>query len=49
MDPCGACGERVGCNSIQYTKCQRWVHRCYSDVSWQVSLISCRDVFGCKT
>ena len=23
-NPCGVCGERVGCNSIQCTKCQRW-------------------------
>ena len=23
VDPCGACGERVGCNSIQCMKCQR--------------------------
>ena len=22
VDPCGVCGERVGCNSIQCTKCQ---------------------------
>ena len=27
--PCGVCGERVGCNSMQCTKCQRWAHhRC---------------------
>ena len=25
MDPCGNCGEGVGCNSIQSTKCQKWV------------------------
>ena len=31
VHPCGVCGERVSCNSIQCTKCQRWVHRC-SDV-----------------
>ena len=23
MDPCDVCGEQVGCNSIQRTKCQR--------------------------
>ena len=22
VDPCGICGEWVGCNSIQRTKCQ---------------------------
>ena len=27
VDPWGVCGERIGCNSIQCTKCQRWVHR----------------------
>ena len=45
----GVCGERVGCNSIQCTKCQRWVHRRYSDVPRQVSLLSCRDIFACRT
>ena len=49
VDPCDVCGERVGCNSIQYTKCQRWVHRRCSDVPRQVSLVSCRDVFVCRT
>ena len=49
VDPCGVCGEWVGCNSIQCTKCQRWVHRRCSDVPRQVSLLSCRDVFTCRT
>ena len=40
VDPCGACGERVGCNSILCTKCQRWVHLCCSDVPRQASLLS---------
>ena len=22
VDPCGVCGEQVGCNSIKCTKCQ---------------------------
>ena len=45
VDPCGVCGERVSCNSIQCTKCQRCVHhRCF-DVPRQVSLLSCRDAF----
>ena len=48
-DPCGVSGEQVGCNSIQCTKCQSWVHCCYSDVPRQVSLLSCRDVFVCRT
>ena len=41
VDLCGVCGEWVGCNSIQCTKYQRWVHRRCSDVSRQVSLPSC--------
>ena len=49
VDPCGVCSERVGCNSIQCTKCERWVHRRCSDVSRQVSLLSCRDIFVCRT
>ena len=49
VDPCGVCGERVGCSSIQCTKCQRWVHRCCSDMPRQVSLLSCRAVFVCRT
>ena len=27
----------------------RWVHCCFSDVSWQVSLLSCQLVFVCRT
>ena len=49
VDPCGVCGERVGCSSIQCTKCQRWIHRRCSDVPRQVSLLSCRDIFVCRT
>ena len=49
VDPCGVCGEKVGCNSIQCTKCQRWFHGCCSDMPRQVSLLSCRDVFFCGT
>ena len=48
VDPCGVCGGWVGCNSIQCTKCQRWVHRCCSGVPRQVSLLSCRDIFVCR-
>ena len=43
MDPGGVCGERVGCNSIGCTKCQRWVYRRCSDGTRQ--MISYRDVF----
>ena len=48
VDLCGVCGEGVGCNSIQCTKCQRWVHHRRSDVPRQVSLLSCRNVFVCR-
>ena len=49
VDPCAVCGEWVGCNSIQCMKCQRWAHRHFSDVARQVSLLSCQDVFVCRT
>ena len=51
VDICGClcCGEQVGCNSIEFTKCQSRVHHCYSDVPRQVSLLPCRDVFVCRT
>ena len=49
VDACGICGERVGCNSIKCTKRQKWVYRCCSDVPRKVSLLSCRDVFVCRT
>ena len=42
---CGVFGERVDCNSIQCMKYQRSVHRRFSDVLMQVSLLLCRDVF----
>ena len=45
VGPCGVCGEQVDCNSIQCTKCQRWVYYRCSDVPRKVSLLSCRDVF----
>ena len=45
-DPYGACGERVGCNSIQYTKCQWWVYCLCSGVPRQLSLLSCRYVLS---
>ena len=47
-DPCGVCGERVGCNSIQCITYQRWVHRHCSDVPKLVSLLSCCHVFVCR-
>ena len=45
VDPCGACGEWVGCNFILCKKCH---HHCF-DVPRQVSLLSCCDVFVYRT
>ena len=42
---CGVCGERVSCNSIHCTNCQRLVHCRCSDVPRQVCPISCWDLF----
>ena len=49
VDLCGVCCERVSCNCTKCTKCQRWVHHRCSGVPRQVSLLSCRDVFVCRT
>ena len=49
VDPCGVCDEQVGCNSIQCMKCQRCVHHRCSDVPRQVSLLSCQEIFVCRT
>ena len=48
LNPCGVCGERVGCNSIKCTKRQRWVHHRSSDVPKNVTLLSCQVVFVCR-
>ena len=32
VDPCRVCGEPFYCNSIQCTKCRKWVHRRCFDV-----------------
>ena len=45
VGPCGVCGERVGCNSIQCAKCQRWVHCCCSDVPIVLGCL-CRTYLG---
>ena len=36
-------------NSTQCMECQRWVHHRCSDVPRQVSLLSCQDIFVCRT
>ena len=48
VDLCGVCNKQVGCNSIQCTKCHRWVH-CHCSVPRQVSLLSCQDIFVRRT
>ena len=49
VDPCGVCGEQVGCNSNQCMHCQRWVHGRCSDVPEEMSLVLCCDVFVYRT
>ena len=34
--PCGVCGKGVGCNSIQCTKCVKWIHKkCWAEESFK--------------
>ena len=49
VDSCSICGKQIGCNSIQCTKCHRWIRGRCSDVPRLVGLLSCRDVFFCRT
>ena len=49
VGPCIVSGEQAGCDSIPCTKYQRRVHCRCSDVPRQVSLLSCRDIFVCRT
>ena len=49
VDLSGVCSERVDCNSLQCTKCQRWVHHRCSEVPREVSLLSYWNVFVCRT
>ena len=49
VDPCGVFDERVDCNSVLCANCQRRVHLCFSDVPRKVGVVSCRDVFICRT
>jgi len=43
--PCGVCGRGVGRNSIQCTKCQKWVHKKCSGVTASVIKVSKTFVF----
>ena len=38
--PCGVCGRGIGRNSIQCTKCQKWVHRKCSGIKGSVIKVS---------
>ena len=49
VDSCAVFSERVCCSSILCTKCQSWVHCHCSSVRRQVGVLSCRDVFVCRT
>ena len=46
IDPCGVCRERVYFNSIKRLQCKKWVHCCYSDVSYRV-IVTVVYVFVC--
>ena len=38
--PCGVCSKGVGCNSLQCTNCQTWVHKKCSGIKssmWKVA------------
>ena len=48
VDVCHVSAEPVDCNSIQCTKCQKWVHHHSSDVPQQIILLSYQDVFVCR-
>jgi len=37
--PCGVWGRGVGCNSIQYTSCQKWVHKKCSGIKGSMSKV----------
>ena len=38
--PCDVCGRGVGRNSIQCTKCQKWVHRKCSGIKGRMIKVS---------
>jgi len=44
--PCGVCGGGVGNNSIQYTSCQKWVHRKCSGI--EDSMYKVMKTFVCR-
>ena len=43
---CGVCGSGVASNSVQCTKCSKWMHKRCSEV--RGSLFSARNAFDCK-
>ena len=44
--PCGFCGRGVGNNSMQYTSCQKWVHRKCSGIKG--SMYKVMKTFVCR-
>jgi len=38
--PCGVCSKGVGSNSLQYTSCQKWVHKTCSGIKGSMSKVA---------
>jgi len=38
--PCGVCNEAVGSNSLQCTRCQKWVHKKCSGIKGSMSKVA---------
>ena len=38
--PCGVCNKGVGSNSLQYTRCQKWVHKKCSGIKGSMSKVA---------
>ena len=38
--PCGVCNKGVGSNSLQCTRCQKWVHKKYSGIKGSMSKVA---------
>ena len=38
--PCGVCNKGVGSNSLQCTRCQKWVHKKCSGIKGSMSKVA---------
>ena len=38
--PCGVCNKGVGCNSLQCTRCQKWVHKKCNGIKGSMSKVA---------